>query len=292
MAKKVKFELSKFLWRDILIIMGGTALYALGITKFLMPHKFVTGGLAGVAILFNYSFNIPVSLFVLVVNITLIAIALRVLGFQFLLKTIIGVFSLSSFIGLFENLKLQPIMENDPMVAGLIGAILCGAGVGWVLSVNGSTGGTDIIVMLVSKYRNVTPGRVMLFVDLLIVSSSFVIFQSIEKILYGIIILAVVTTTVDFVINGVRQSVQFFIFSRKYGEIADAINIQLHRGCTVLDGMGWYSKEERKVLVVLAKKAESVSIFRLVKNIDPNAFISQSSVNGVYGEGFDMIKGK
>lgn len=292
MSSVKKLELNKFFWRDVCIILAGTALYAFGITQFLMPHKYVTGGLAGIGILLNYAFSLPVSVSVLILNSILVVVALRILGIQFLLRTIVGVASLSFFIAVFEQLKIDPIMKDDPIIAGLIGAILCGAGVGWVFSVNGSTGGTDIIVMIINNYRNVTPGRTMLLVDLLIVSSSYIIFQSIETILYGVIILAIMTTAVDFVINGVRQSVQFFIFSQKHVEIADAINLQLHRGCTVLNGMGWYSKKEQKVLVVMAKKNESVSIFRLVKNIDPNAFISQSSVIGVYGEGFDHIKGK
>ena len=144
--------------------------------------------------------------------------------------------------------------------------------------------------MIVNKYRNFTPGRTMLIIDVLIVSASFIIFQSVETIIYGFIIIAIMTTTIDYVINGVRQSVQFFIFSREYDQIADEITRQLHRGCTVLDGVGWYSQQSVKVLVVMAKRTESVSIFRIVKGIDDNAFISQSSVIGVYGEGFDRIR--
>lgn len=146
--------------------------------------------------------------------------------------------------------------------------------------------------MIVNKYRNFTPGRTMLIIDVLIVSASFIIFQSVETIIYGFIIIAIMTTAIDYVINGVRQSVQFFIFSREYEQIANEITVQLHRGCTVLDGVGWYSKNSVKVLVVMAKRTESVSIFRIVKGIDANAFISQSSVIGVYGEGFDRIRVK
>ena len=181
-------------------------------------------------------------------------------------------------------------MTNEPLIAGIIGAIMCGVGVGLVLSVNGSTGGTDIIVMIINKYRNITPGRTMLLVDLAIVSSSYLIFHSIETIVYGIIIIALMATSVDWALNGIRQSVQFFIFSSKYDEIATQINEQLHRGCTVLEGIGWYSKQPQKVLLVIAKRNESNSIFRLVKEIDDNAFVSQASVIGVYGKGFDRIK--
>lgn len=288
--KRPNYQLKSFYWKDYLMIILGTFMYSVGITQFIMPHKFVTGGLAGVGVLLNYAISIPVSLTILIINVILIIIAWRILGSQFLAKTIAGVICLSSFIGMFEALNLQVIMESEPLIAGMIGALLCGSGIGLVFSVNGSTGGTDIIIMIVNKYRNFTPGRTMLIIDVLIVSTSFFIFQSVETIIYGFIIIAIMTTTIDYVINGVRQSVQFFIFSREYDQIADEITRQLHRGCTVLDGVGWYSQQSVKVLVVMAKRTESVSIFRIVKGIDDNAFISQSSVIGVYGEGFDRIR--
>lgn len=290
--KTANYQLKKFYWKDYLMIIIGTFMYSVGITQFIMPHKFVTGGLAGVGVLLNYAFSMPVSVTILLINAVLIIIAWRILGSQFLAKTIFGVIFLSSFIGLFEALSLDVIMQSEPLIAGMIGAIMCGVGIGLVFSVNGSTGGTDVIIMVVNKYRNLTPGKTMLVIDVLIVSASFIIFQSIETIIYGFIIIAIMTTTIDYIINGVRQSVQFFIFSREYEQIATEINKQLHRGCTVLDGVGWYTKEPLKVLVVIARRTESVSIFRIVKGVDPQAFISQTSVIGVYGEGFDKIRVK
>ncbi|NMB49675.1 MAG: YitT family protein [Bacteroidales bacterium] len=290
MGKQLQYTSKKFYVKDFFTIFVGTFMYALGITQFIMPHKFVTGGLTGVGVLLNYAFNFPVSASVLILNTILLLISFRILGSEFLIKTIIGVVSLAFFIGMFEGFSWEPIMTNEPLIAGLIGAIMCGVGVGLVLSVNGSTGGTDIVVMIINKYRNITPGRTMLLIDLAIVSSSYFIFHSIETIVYGIIIIAVMATSLDWALNGIRQSVQFFIFSSKYDEIATQINLQLHRGCTVLDGIGWYSKQPQKVLLVIAKRSESNSIFRLVKTIDDNAFVSQASVIGVYGKGFDEIK--
>ncbi len=290
MEKKAQFSLKRFYWKDYLIIALGTFMYALGITQFIMPHHFVMGGLTGVAVLFNYAFGLPVSLMVFVMNGLLLLVAFRVLGWQFLVKTVVGVSLLTVFLGMFESFQWDPIMMDEPLMAGLIGAIVAGSGIGLVMSVNGSSGGTDIIVLVINKYRNITPGRTMLFVDLVIVASSFLIFKSMETIVFGIIIIAVMATSVDWVLNGIRQSVQFFIFSTKYEEIATQINLQLHRGCTVLDGIGWYSKKPQKVLLVMAKRNESTSIFRLVKQIDSSAFISQSNVVGVYGQGFDRMK--
>ena len=178
-------------------------------------------------------------------------------------------------------------------MACVIGGLLSGVGIGIVFLSNGSSGGTDIIAKVVNKYRNITLGRILLYCDVLIVSSSYFLeIGSIERIVYGLTALSITTLTVDMVINGVRQSVQFFIFSKNYEEIATRINDDVHRGVTILDGMGWYSKEPVKVITVIARKNESIKIFKIVKDIDPNAFISQSSAIGVYGEGFDVIKSK
>lgn len=290
MEKLPAFSLKRFYWKDYLVIVLGTFMYALGVTQFIMPHHFVMGGLTGVAVLFNYAFGLPLSLMVFVMNGLLLLVAFKVLGWQFLVKTVVGVSLLTAFLGMFESFQWEPIMMDEPLMAGLIGAIVAGSGVGLVMSVNGSSGGTDIIVLVINKYRNITPGRTMLFVDLVIVASSFLIFRSVETIVFGVIIIAVMATSVDWVLNGIRQSVQFFIFSTQYEEIATQINLQLHRGCTVLDGVGWYSQKPQKVLLVMAKRNESNSIFRLVKQIDSSAFISQSNVVGVYGQGFDRMK--
>ena len=290
MEKLPQFSLKKFYLKDYLTIFLGTFMYALGVTLFIMPHQFVLGGLTGVAVLFNYGFGMPVSIMVLIMNAILLAISYKVLGTEFLIKTVVGVGSLTAFLGFFEAISFTPIMTEEPLMAGLIGSIVAGAGVGLVMSVNSSTGGTDIIILIINKYRNVTPGRTMLYIDLIIVTSSFLIFRSIETIVFGIIIIAVMSTSVDWILNGIRQSVQFFIVSREYEEIATQVNMQLGRGCTVLDGTGGYTKTEQKVLILMAKRSESNSIFRLVKSIDPNAFVSQTNVVGVYGKGFDRMR--
>ncbi|MDD2243469.1 MAG: YitT family protein [Dysgonamonadaceae bacterium] len=288
LQKQVTFK--KFYWKDYLTILLGTFTYSLGVTQFIIPHEFVLGGLTGVGVLLNYAFEIPVSLSVLLLNSVLLLVSFKILGGDFLIKTIVGVVSLSGFLALFESFNWTPIMMNEPLMAGLIGSLIGGTGIGLVMSVNGSTGGTDIIVLIINKFRNVTPGRTMLIVDLVIVASSYIIFRSIETIVLGIIIIAVMSTCVDWVLNGIRQSVQFLIVSKHHEEIASQIGIQLHRGCTVLEGSGFYTKQSQKVLMIMTKKSESNTVFRIVKSIDEQAFISQASVIGVYGLGFDRIK--
>jgi uncharacterized membrane-anchored protein YitT (DUF2179 family) len=175
-------------------------------------------------------------------------------------------------------------------MAILIGAICCGIGLGMVLSMNSSTGGTDIIAGIITKYRYISMGRMLLYIDIFIVLSSYLLFQSVEKIIVGFVIISVLYYAVDMVISGSRQSVQFFIFSSKYDEIATHINSELERGCSVVDGIGWYSKQPQKIIIVLARRNESTSIFRLVQRIDKKAFVSQANVVGVYGKGFEEMK--
>lgn len=291
MSLPAKKYLKTFEWRDYLLVVIGLMLYAIGLTGFLVPNKIVTGGLAGVSVLINYSTGIPVWVSILVINCCLLVIAWFILGRKFVIKTLFGAFGLTLTIGIAEKYLTHSLLPSaDPLMASIIGAICCGAGLGLVYSVNSTTGGTDIVGAIITKYRYVSMGRGLMYVDVVIILSSWFLFQSLETIIYGLIIIAVLYYVVDLVISGSRQSVQFLIFSTKYDEIASHINSELHRGCTVIDGTGWYSKKPQKVLVVLARKTESTPIFRLVKQIDKDAFISQSNVVGVYGKGFDQMK--
>ena len=284
-----KKYLKEFYIKDYLIIIIGLALYAVGLIGFIKPGGIVTGGLAGIALLVEYATQggIPLQATYFVVNCLLLVFALRILGLKFLVKTIFGVVVLTGFLTLAQEYITAPLLPSEPILSGVIGAMMCGAGIGLVFNVNGSTGGTDIVVAVINKYKSITFGRGMLLCDFIIICSSFLVFQDLHKIIAALIVMGVMTYTIDMVINGFRQSVQFLIFSEKYETIANAINNEMHRGCTVLDGMGWYSKKPTKVVVVLAKRSESIEMFRLIKRIDEKAFISQSIVSGVYGEGFD-----
>lgn len=287
-----KRYLKDFYLKDYLNITLGLVLYAVGLVVFIKPGGIVTGGLAGVGLLVEYATNgkIPLQQTYFVVNCLLLLVALKVLGFKFLIKTIYGVVVLTALLTILGYFVKEPIIANEPLLAGVIGAMMCGSGIGFVFSANGSTGGTDIVVAVINKYKNLAFGRGMLLCDFTIISCSFLVFHDMNKIVYGLIVMGVMTYSIDMVINGFRQSVQVLIISDKYETIANAINHELRRGCTLLDGMGWYTKKDTKVIMVLAKRAESVQLFRLVRSIDEKAFISQSTVRGVYGEGFDKIR--
>lgn len=280
--------------REYFFIAFGLFLYAGAWKAFLLPHEIAGGGVTGIGALIYYATGFPVSVTYFLINAVLLAIAIRTLGLKFSLRTIYGVAVLTLFFSVIPQAASGTFVgKDDNFMACVIGGILSGVGIGITFLSNGSSGGTDIIAKVVNKYRNITLGRILLYCDVLIISSSYFLKSgSIERVVYGLTAMAVSTIAVDMVINGVRQSVQFFIFSKEYEQIANRIISDVGRGVTVLEGMGWYSKEPVKVITVIARKNESVKIFRIVKDIDPNAFISQSSAIGVYGQGFDKIKGK
>ncbi len=280
--------------KEYIFIAAGLFMYAAAWKAFLLPHQITGGGVTGISALVFYASGLPISVTFFAINAVLLLVAIRTLGAKFSLRTVYGVGILTLFFSILPQAPIGTFVGNkEDFMACVIGGLLSGVGIGMVFLNNGSSGGTDIIAKVVNKYRNITLGRILLYCDVLIISSSYFLANgSIERIVYGLTALTVTTLTVDMVINGVRQSVQFFIFSKNYEEIASRINSEVHRGVTILDGMGWYSKEPVKVITVIARKNESIKIFRLVKEIDPNAFISQSSAIGVYGEGFDVIKSK
>ena len=297
-TKPTKAEMMREL-RDYIFITVGLISYALGWALFLIPYQITTGGTTGIGAIIYYATDFPIQWSYFIINAVLMTFAIKILGPKFSIKTTFAIFGLTFFLWFFQMLVNGP--DNTPplilgpgqdFMACMIGAVMCGAGLGIVFNCNGSTGGTDIIAWIINKYKDVTLGRMMMYCDIVIISSCYFIFHDWRRVLFGFCVLFVMSIVIDYVINSTRQSVQFLIFSRKYEEIAEGIATKIDRGVTLLDGKGWYSKQEIKVVVVLAKKRESLDIFRLVKDIDPNAFISQSNVVGVYGEGFDKLKVK
>lgn len=279
--------------RDFFFMFLGIASYSFGYTAFILPEKVVMGGVAGLSALIYYATGIPTGITIWVLNFTMLAIAFKALTKQFTIKTVIGVSIMSVIIGFLQPFFIaHPLITvgEDKFMHVLIGGALGGAGLGLVFSHNGSTGGTDILVALLNKHFRMSFGRAMQFIDITIISSSYLLFHSTETIVYGVAFTLIASYVCDYVINGTRQTVQFLIISKEYEQIADAINRKVNRGVTLISGKGWYSKKEVNMLVVLTRKYESQEIFNYVKAIDPNALISQSYCQGVFGEGFDKIK--
>ncbi len=281
--------------KDYLFITFGLMLYSLGWTGFLIPNRITTGGVTGISAIIEYSTGIPMQNTYVLINIVLLAFALYFVGWKFCVKTIYGIIVLYALINVMRvsiTDRYGSLVGDEPFMACMIGALLCGVGLGVAFTHSGSTGGTDIIAAIVNKYKNISFGRMTMLCDVCIISSSsFIPDYTVQKVMFAFCTLVIIGFSVDYVVNTARSSVQFLILSKSYEQIADAVLQQVHRGVTVIDAKGWYSKSDVKIVLVLAKRSESTNIFRLVKAIDPNAFVSQSAVIGVFGQGFDKMKG-
>lgn len=294
---------------DYSVITLGLLLYAIGFDCFLLPFQVTTGGLSGIGALIFYATGFwKVQYTFFLCNIFLLVIAVKVLGWKFCVKTIFAVFMLTFLLSAVEMLMQQlhtvhpvlfagfnahvrlPQLTDNAFMSTIFGALICGTGIGLVFGRGGSTGGTDIIASIIHKYRNVSLGTVMMLCDILIISSSiFLPGATITQLIYGYTTLFVTNLTLDYVYNSKRQSVQFLIISKHFEEIADAINVY-HRGVTVLDATGWFTKTPTKVLMVLTRKKESNNIFAIIQSIDPEAFVSQTRAAAVFGDGFDTMR--
>lgn len=268
----------------------GLAICAIGWAGFIIPAQIISGGATGIATALYFSLGFNIGLTVLILNAVLILIAIKFVGASFGIRTIYGVALFSGFLSIIGHFVQEPLVA-ERFMSILTGSILAGVGASIVFINGGSTGGTDIIAMVIRKYRNVTLGRLLLYIDTVIISSSFIIFHSIENMVYGLVTMAIFAYTVDMVISGTKQTVQIFVFSKKYQELSQHIIHKARRGVTLLQGQGGYSGEEVKVLMVIARKNDSVALLKLIKSIDPDAFITMGNVMGVYGQGFDTIRG-
>lgn len=275
--------------RAYALITIGLFLNAFSWTGFLIPSKIVGGGVSGIGTLVFYATGFPVGVTFLIVNVFLVILAIRILGASFGIKTIYAIIVLSGALSLLQLFIHEPIVK-DKFMAAIIGGIIGGFSIGLVFTQGGSTGGTDIIAMIINKYRNISPGRILLSLDVVIISCSYILFQSLEIIVYGYVTMAVASYTIDMLLMGSKQSVQLFIFSKNYELIADKISKEVGRGVTVFKGKGWYTKEESDIIMVIVRKYETQRVFKIVKELDNNAFISVANVMGVYGKGFDVIK--
>ncbi|MDD7438566.1 MAG: YitT family protein [Bacteroidales bacterium] len=281
--------------KDYLIITLGLFIYLISYFGFIYSHEITSGGLAGISSVISWGLNIPFSVPYNLINFSLLAVALKVIGWRFSVKTVYSVVVLGVSTSSIEKYILPSLKEflplqNDPALAMILGSILIGVSLGMVFSVNGSTGGTDIVATIINKYKAISIGRALIYIDVVTIAASWFIFKSPDKLVYSMLQVLIANTTIDYFLNGSRQSMQFFIVTNKHQEIANSIIKEVNRGVTFLNGEGAYTHNEMKVLMVIARKTDSVNIFRIVKEIDPKAFITQSLVRGVYGEGFDTIK--
>ena len=293
--------------KEYALVTLGVVSYALGWTIFLLPNNLIGGGVSGFASIVYYATGLQMGITYLILNVLLLIIGTKILGIGFGGKTIYAIVMTAVMLSVMP--KLIPTdfihefaLSNGKLICTILGGVVAGMGIGLSISQGGSTGGTDIVALLWCKFYPASPGRVILIIDVGIILSSLLFPSYTESgellpfaeklaiVVYGLIQVTVSGYAIDLYLSGSKQSVQAFIFTKKTKEMADAIAFDMKRGVTVLPAKGWYSKEDREVLMVVTRKTDLNLLLRYVKTIDPEAFLSVSSVMGVYGKGFDTIR--
>ena len=283
--------------KDFFFINLGMAIYALGWAAFLLPYHITTGGMTGMFAILYYLTRFPISAAVLISNAILLIIAFKPLGWKFVGKSAYAAIALSSFLEMGQQMMtddagnlVQILGDGQDSMACVLGAILNGLGIGIVFLTGGSTGGWDIIAALVNKYRNISFGRALLILDFLVIASCWPIFHDVRMVVFGYVTLVVYTYALDMLINSARQDIQFIIFTNKPDEICQRIISETCHSVTSMNGEGYYSHQNIKVLITIVHKREQLTILRMIREIDPAAFVSQSRAEGVYGNGFKTIR--
>ncbi|MBO4768991.1 MAG: YitT family protein [Bacteroidales bacterium] len=287
--------------KDYLIISIGVLLYALAWTVFAIPHKLVGGGVTGISAIVQYATGFNMSYTMFIINAVLLLIALRVLGVAFGARTVYAIiFSSLAFRflpGLIPEEFIQEFsIENGKMLSAIFGGALSGLGCALAITHGGSTGGTDIIALIINKFYNISTGTIFIILDVVIIASSLLVPSDagwgsrFANVIYGYIACGVFSYCLDLFMTGQKQSVQMMVFSENYQRIADRITREENRGVSVLDVQGWHTKQDRKMLLVVVRKNEMNQVLSLIKAEDKQAFVSVGSVQGVFGEGFEKIK--
>ncbi|MBP5229004.1 MAG: YitT family protein [Bacteroidales bacterium] len=302
MADKKKISVKKLIV-DYILMSFGLFLYVLGWQGFVVPTGISGGGLVGLSTVLNYATGIPIPIFYGVINAGLLVVGTIVLGRGFGFKTIYCIilstilFAVLPKYEWLSNIGLNTIPQDSPeaplryLVNPILGAFICAAGIALIFKRKGSTGGTDIVALIINKYRDVSPGRVFMYTDFIIVASIILLpNKHLSDVIFGYIFTIAFSYMVDLILTGNQQSVQITIFSQEFDKVADALIFDQHRGVTALDSVGWYSKKEGKVLVVISRKQQVNDITHAVRDVDPKAFITVSSVSAVYGLGFSEMK--
>ncbi|HOO33908.1 MAG TPA: YitT family protein [Thermotogota bacterium] len=274
-------KVSEYIW-----ITLGLILYSIGYMFFWSPYQIVAGGITGLSLIIRDSTGIPFAISNNVINIALLVIGIKMLGTHFGVKTVYATIMLSVILTILEPFATTPLIDSV-MMSVFIGGLFCGFGVGITFSNGGSTGGTDIISLIMQKVMHISIGRLNFYINMIIIGSAYFIYNSLEIIIYGIVAMGLSSYFLDKYLQGNRQSSEIKIVSAKFSDIADKIT-ETGRGVTVYAGTGWYTRNEKQVLTAIVSKKEENGIIRMVQKIDPDAFVSVSTVKTVYGKGFDI----
>jgi uncharacterized membrane-anchored protein YitT (DUF2179 family) len=272
-------------------IIVGLFIYVFAWTAFIIPSHLAGGGVAGIATILHFAFDTPIGITNLVINGVLIVIAFRILGTRFIIKTMICTFLVSVSFDVFGLYFTEPLIKDDILTCTLVGGVLSALGLGIAISNGGNSGGTDIVVLMLSKYRNISYGKTTMMINIAIIASLiFVDPDDVEKLLYSYLNMFITTLLSDYVIGGFRQSFQIMVFSQNNENIAKRISDEINRGVTMMRAYGWFTHKDQDVLITMVHRTEKHTVMRIVKQEDPNAFISVSKVQGVFGKNFDELK--
>ncbi len=294
------FKNSKQIVMSYVIITLGLMIYTFGWSAFMLPARIVGGGVSGLSAILYYAvgIHIPIGILNLVFNGILVTIGFKMLGSKFGANTIYGIIMSSVFFIMWQQgLQVDRLFQNpdgtmqfDPFMCAIIGGALCGLGIGLSFIMGGNTGGTDIIALIVTKYYNISPGRVIMLIDIVIVGCSYFVSGKLGNVVYGYVVMGVMTYVLDMVLDGNKQSYQIMVFSLKNAEIGEAVTKEVGRGATLLDAEGCYTKQGQKVLLMMVHRTDKSHVMQIIHRLDENAFISVSKAQGVYGKNFEKLK--
>ena len=290
------FKNKRQLFISYLVITLGILTYTFAWSAVMLPAKIVGGGVSGISSVVYYALgiHIPIGIMNLVINAILVIVGFRVLGSKFGANTIYGIAMSSACFILWQQVlhveTLFDVSQFGGFMCAIIGGALCGGGIGLTFAMGGNSGGTDIIALIVSKFYNISPGKVIMYLDIVIIGCSFFVSHKIENVVFGYIVMVTMTYVLDMVLDGNKQTYQIMIFSSKNKEIGETITTEVGRGATLLDAEGCYSHQQQQVLIVMVHKTDKPHVMQIIHRIDANAFISVSKTQGVYGRNFEKLK--
>ena len=276
--------------KSILTIIFGAAIYAFGLTYFVVPHHLFEGGATGITLITYYLFNIPISLMNLLINIPLFILAWKIFGSNTLYTSLLGTISLSIWLAIFENIPLHFNLEGDLVIVALVAGVLLGLGLGVIFNAGGTTGGTDIVARILNKYTNISVGKLLFALDFLILMLILIIFQDLRLVTYTLLFDFIVSRVIDLIGEGGYAGKGFMIITQKPMEVADKINEELGRGVTFISGQGYYSQKDLKIIYCIIARNEMIKMKELIHTIDPKAFITITEAHEILGEGFTFVK--
>lgn len=290
------FTKSKHIILSYVVITLGLMLYTFGWSAFMLPMRIVGGGVSGMSAILFYAvgIHIPIGVLNFFFNAILVAIGFKVLGSKFGANTIYGIIMSSLCFILWQQVlhvdQWFDVEHFGVFMCAVLGGVCCGAGIGLSFIMGGNSGGTDIIALIVCKYRNISPGRVIMLIDVIIIGCSYFVSHKLDNVVCGYVVMVVMTYVLDMVLDGNKQSYQVMVFSVKNEEIADAVTREVGRGATLLDAEGCYSRQQQKVLLMMVHRTDKAHVMQIIHRIDVNAFVSVSKAQGVYGKNFEKLK--